>query len=190
MDSGHSGSDPVAIVSAAIAGLSLLVASGALWFARRADMRAERGQPSVQYLGSSVDGFSGATSLSSSRSSSASRTSARRARGTSHCTSETRQELSFPSGPRALTSPEANPMMSQCWSWTRNATRTRSRCGWNGSTGSARSGRSRRTRKIQARWSPSPSRTVSPRLGVVERLGPLGAAASHRTSRRLTPAAS
>lgn len=54
MDSGHSGSDPVAIVSAAIAGLSLLVASGALWFARRADRRADRGQPSAQYLGHEV----------------------------------------------------------------------------------------------------------------------------------------
>ena len=51
-----SGSDLVAIVSAAISGLSLLVAGGALWFARRADRRAERGQPSAQYLGSSVDG--------------------------------------------------------------------------------------------------------------------------------------
>src|SRR6478672_2891065 len=47
-------SDPMAIVSAAIAGLSLLVAGAALWFARRADRRAERGQPSVQYLGSSI----------------------------------------------------------------------------------------------------------------------------------------
>jgi hypothetical protein len=45
----------VAIVSVAIAGLSLLVAGSALWFARRADRRAERGQPSAQYLGSSLD---------------------------------------------------------------------------------------------------------------------------------------
>jgi len=65
------GLDPMAIVSAVIAGLSLLVSGGALWFARsadkraeraetraeraetraeRADRRAERGQPSAQYL--------------------------------------------------------------------------------------------------------------------------------------------
>jgi hypothetical protein len=64
-----SGPDPVTIVSAAVAGLSLIVSSGALWFARRADQRAERaderaerafrradrGQPSAQYLGFSVD---------------------------------------------------------------------------------------------------------------------------------------
>jgi hypothetical protein len=50
-----SGSDFLAIVSVAIAGLSLLVAGGALWFARRVDKRAERGQPSAQYLGFSAD---------------------------------------------------------------------------------------------------------------------------------------
>src|SRR5215471_10982797 len=58
------GLDPMAIVSAVIAGLSLLVSGGALWFARsadkraeraetraeRADRRAEQGQPSAQYL--------------------------------------------------------------------------------------------------------------------------------------------
>jgi hypothetical protein len=59
----------MAIVSAAIAGLSLLLSGGALWFARRADQRAQRaderaerafrradrGQPSAQYLDFSVD---------------------------------------------------------------------------------------------------------------------------------------
>ena len=50
-----SGSDLLAIVSTAIAVLSLFVASGALLFARRADKRADRGQPSAQYLGFSVD---------------------------------------------------------------------------------------------------------------------------------------
>jgi hypothetical protein len=62
------GLDPVAIVSAVIAGFSLLVSGGALWFARRADKRAERaerraecadrradrGQPSAQYLSSRI----------------------------------------------------------------------------------------------------------------------------------------
>jgi hypothetical protein len=45
------GSDIVAIVSAVIAGIALLVSGGSLWFARRADRRADRGQPSAQFVG-------------------------------------------------------------------------------------------------------------------------------------------